>query len=85
MATETGTVNYIQVDEVYAKAIVQNASGVNTIFLVWSDAAVVDYPASHRLVHGQWMSMLKDSYLNGTTVRVASTSGSTLISWVEFP
>ena len=82
MATLKGTVSQLEVYETFAWARIEEASsGDIEKVTVWSEAE--DYSPQQRLVHGIWMSILREALVNRLTVEVYHPDDSSLVTSVH--
>ena len=67
----SGTIQSITVSGASAVFEIDDGSGVWKFF-VWSDVAE-DYSLNQRLIHGMWLSLLRDAMVNNLTVAIETS------------
>ncbi len=78
MATVEGTVQEILVFKDYGWVRIEDSGGTTTKVILWSDY-VEDYAPTARLVHGMWVSLLREAASAGGTVEaIYDSNGSTM-------
>lgn len=82
MASVKGSVSQLYVTDGWAKSVIEDAAtGDSETVVVWSDYAE-EYSPQQRLVHGNWMAMLREGLVNRLTVEVVHPDDSSLVSSV---
>ena len=71
MAYARGTVQEIEIDEDSASVKIQEDDGSLSTWIVWSDFSA-EYNALQRLVHGQWLALLRTSLTGGNPVKIVT-------------
>jgi len=71
MAFGRGTVERIEITEDSASVKIAEDDGMTSTWVVWSDY-LAEYTALQRLVHGQWLSLLRTALTGGNTVTIVS-------------
>ena len=75
MATTSGTVTYIYVNEFWGCV---DLSG--SFMLLWSDASPT---AAERIMYNQWLALARDAFANGNTLVITHDTGSSLATAVQ--
>ena len=81
MPTVQGTVSEIDVFEEYAWVKIEDSGDTETVF-IWSNYAA-DYSPQQRLVHGAWLSLLREALVNRLQVSVYHPSDSSMMSSLD--
>ena len=80
MPVFTGEPDKVFVNEIIAVVtLTQVATDTTEHFLLWSEIGKT-YTPSERLLHGMWLSLVRDALADGRNVRVAHPDGSALIT-----
>ena len=76
-----GTVERIWVSTSFCCVTVRTAPTVQKALLLWSYASQEDN-ASNRLLHGSYLSLVREALVHGKSVELQHESGSSLVDYV---
>jgi len=83
MPIVNGKVERIYVDPNFCCVTVRTAPTKQTLMLLWSYLAQTDN-ASNRLLHGSYLSLVREAAVGGQEVALSHTTGSALVNSVAF-
>lgn len=82
MASVRGTIEKIHVGEVLAGLTISpNDGGASETLLIWSEIGQT-YSPREKLLHGTWLSLLREALSDGREVRCTHPDGNALITSV---
>ena len=77
-----GKVDRIYVDPIFCCVTVRTGPNQQTLMLLWSYQTQPDN-ASNRLLHGSYLSLVREAAVGGQEVALFHTTGSALVNSVE--
>jgi len=80
MPNVSGTIRSIQVFDFFCCVRLQKDDGTIQFFLLWSYGGAQEDNAKNRLLHGMFLSLARDSFLNNRTATVTHSSGSAIVT-----
>jgi hypothetical protein len=81
MPIVTGKVDRIYLDPIFCCVTVRTEPTKQTVMLLWSYLAQTDN-ASNRLLHGAYLSLVREAAAGGQEVALSHTTGSALVNSV---
>ena len=80
MPNVTGTIRSIQVFDFFCCVKLQKSDDTSQFFLLWSYGGAQEDNAKNRLLHGMFLSLARDSFMNNRTATLTHVSGSAIVT-----
>lgn len=80
MPTVTGTIRSIQVFDIFCCVKLLKSDDTSQFFLLWSYGGAQEDNAKNRLMHGMFLSLARDSFLNNRPASLTHVSGSAIVT-----
>lgn len=80
MPNVSGTIRSIQVFDFFCCVRLLKSDDTSQFFLLWSYGGAQEDNARNRLLHGMFLSLARDSFLNNRTASLTHVSGSAIVT-----
>jgi hypothetical protein len=80
MPTVKGSIRSINVFDTFCCVKVLKTDDTTQFLLLWSYGAAQEDNAKNRLLHGMFLSMARDSFLNNRTASLSHDTGSSIVT-----